>query len=153
MHLTELEWGYTAGFIDADGSIILTLRSSGHAFYPIISAGNTRVAPLLFLQQKFGGSFSNLGRQNPKWKVRYQWVICSPKMIETVLTKIIPLLKAKRKQAELLLKWLHTRESRLGKRKHGKDGRYVMGGIPIRERELAIMRQIKELNRRGRHEE
>lgn len=153
MHLTELDWGYTAGFIDADGSIMLTLRRDKNALTPILSAGNTRMAPLTFLKQQFGGSLSNLGRQNPKWKVRYQWVTVSPKTIEAILTKIIPLLKAKQKQAELLLKWLRTRENRQGKRKRGKGGRYTLEKCAIPERELKLMRQIKELNRRGRHEE
>ena len=152
MELSEVQWGYVAGYIDADGCITLVQRKERNCkgLRGVVQVAGTVKESIRWFHKVFGGSFCVIRPQKQHYRKRYQWSFTSPKGIEYLLKGIVPLLKVKKQQADLLLKWLSIRRSRKGVkgRSRGSDGRFVF--VPPPQEELDILNQIQELNRHGR---
>lgn len=143
---TERDWGYLAGMIDGDGSISLT-RQRGRDkhptwFYyePHLQIYGTSEEAIKGIGSDFGGNLSKhdnrgYGADHNKkmWKVYWQ----AQAKVAEVLRNVIPSLRIKQSQAELLLEYV---EHRLSRPRHK---------APLTPRDAEIHLLIKELNKQG----
>lgn len=106
--MNKLTAAYLAGLIDGEGYIGLeNHRGVGGAKYkPVLKIAMTHKPIILWLQQSFGGSFVTRVRNGhplyPNHRDLHYWGI-GGKNIEPVIRKVIPYLKVKRRQAEIVL--------------------------------------------------
>ena len=112
---TSLAW--VAGFVDADGTIILESSSDErqailHRYVPKIAATNADARPIKFLHDMFGGTFymhkrSEKGKSreriSPKWH-QFVWAVSGTKAVQ-VARAIEPYLQRKAAQARILIEF------------------------------------------------
>lgn len=140
-----LEWGYVAGFLDGDGSIILVQRKISKnrrwmTIEPRITFTNSEKKAIVALGE-FLGVPARVYRSHPKgtWPYRKpQWRLQFGgfKKVRNVLKNCIPHLIIKRDIAELVLRFVDSRLPKIGRR------------LGYSEEELNILRQVRSL--RGR---
>jgi len=106
---------YIAGLFDGEGSISLfwqkrpdvarvrTVRAS-------ISIGNTDRSIIEYLHQCLGGNFHSVKRSNPNWKPVYLWTASTNQAVE-IIKELLPYLRIKKKQAELLIEYQQYKRS------------------------------------------
>ena len=101
--MNEIDLAYTAGIIDGEGCICLSLVKEknirGRRQRLTVSVGNTDKRLTLWLKNMFGGH-SVLQSRTRNNKDYYQWRVSSKKA-SFFLSLILPYLKLKRRQAEL----------------------------------------------------
>jgi hypothetical protein len=115
---TELAW--LAGFTDADGSISLFRhhrKGDNWKIYPVVVFTNTNPAHIqriLTILDSLGLSMHIRERiqENEKWANSYQLTSKSHPSIMVLLEAIEPYLAGKKPQAQLVLRYLHSRRSR-----------------------------------------
>lgn len=135
---------YVAGLIDGEGcvSLVKVKHKSvrGHALRAHIAIAICDTF-LVELAQEIGVGRYYLrgGNRNPKWKPIYVWHL-GPNACRALLPVIIPHLRLKKRQGQLLLRYL--RIARLKNNRSGVEPRRLV----LQE---AIYQRIKELNRRG----
>jgi hypothetical protein len=142
--LTELEFSYVAGLIDADGCIqapkgnSIKNRNTGK-FRLEIHVIQRDINLIKYLYESFDGSF-NIIKRNHKSGIKYyfRWMITGPKA-GRVLKGILPYLHLKKKQAELGLEL----QSLIRTQKFGYK-RSLPLEIVERRKQLAL--EIKNLN-------
>lgn len=105
--------------------------------YPMISMGNTDFEMLRQFREltKYGRISEKAWRSNEKCKFERKWEIRSIYEMHSFLEQILPYLPSKRKQGDLLLRFLESRISRWK--------------LPYIEEEFKIQERIKELNKKG----
>ncbi len=136
--ITQFELGWLAGIIDGEGSITICKR--GQTFVPTIKMANTSkvlVDKYCELLDKLDISYQCYGRQK-EGNRKYQWDVCidSRPRVYKALSAIQDLLIAKQKQATKVVEWIESR---------GLDLRG-----PYTEDQLNMIKNIRELNGRGR---
>lgn len=139
---SEIDLAYTAGFIDADGSIGIYNRHSARktnssCATPTMSISNKSKDCLEAIQKSIDGigklRCQNRNEKNSNWAVA--WILdFRVNEIDFLLPQLLPYLKLKRKQAELII--------------------YAQS-LPKRNMEFADIRrnlvdQIKTLNKNGK---
>lgn len=107
MSINSIVLAYTAGFLDAEGCFkyIKGGKNSGGCIG--ISVTNTYRPALERLANAFGGNIRLLLESTEVTKRTYSWEICSKKAADVCL-QILPYLKEKRPQAQLLLDFQAT---------------------------------------------
>jgi hypothetical protein len=146
----KLSDDYIAGFFDGEGSFgfHLTGKASkdrnSEEVRAYISVGSIDKYILELIREHFGfGSIYSSVRAKRNWKPCYAYRVDSYRAIKRILEKIVPKLVIKKKQADLLLEFVELRlEAYKGnpQRRYGIDTRYS-------NRELAIIREVRKLNR------
>lgn len=132
-NLKKEDWGYLAGVVDSDGC--LGLRNKKNSTLPRISIVNTNKEWLNQIRELINAGYVNVMHlANGNFKTSYRLDIQRINEIKDVLENIIPYLKGKRKQGEILLKLSELVLSRKLDEKTSKR----------------IRQQIKGLNKRGR---
>ena len=128
----KLLLAYAAGIIDGEGTLIISVRHQTKerqmTFCSRIAVGMNNVRPLDLLYGLFGGSIRTKSTRSKSGKYRngFVWEISGEKA-KHVSKMLLPFLKVKREQAEILIR-LQTR-IRVGKRRSkGK----VRIGFPYR---------------------
>lgn len=107
----EVEMAYTAGIIDGDGSFSLLLhksstKNSWRSFYePCIQLSNAFKGMSEFLHEKFGGSLRIKKPQQEHHKILYVWSLRSRDGCKKMIERILPYLKLKKDQANLMLQF------------------------------------------------
>ena len=105
------EWlGWAAGFIDGEGSILLSRRSDrgGKECRVVVNAVNTDIRALHRLKEMFGGSIHALHsaesiKANARnWKPSWMWTVGN-QMAEDMINALLPHLLLKRDRADLAL--------------------------------------------------
>lgn len=91
--LTDLM--YLAGFVDGEGCF----RYRGS---PVIEVSNTYPYVLVTLQSLFGGTVRQKRKNNPTSRTLYEWY-CSGDTARQAMTILLPLLREKKPQVEILL--------------------------------------------------
>jgi hypothetical protein len=98
--LTEGDTGYVAGFMDGEGSIILFERENGSVGLILDLSGTVR-EPIDWLLGVTGiGYHACQRRRSPRHRTCYSWR-AGGEAAESLLRKIVGLLKVKRRQAEM----------------------------------------------------
>ncbi len=138
---------YAAGIVDGEGSIYLArkyYRDLHRVFYtPRITVGNANGKIVDLLYGLFGGAIRL--RTEITGRSYFVWEISCAKA-KTAAKMMLPFLRAKKKQAELLIRFQDRVE--VGKKKYaGKTGKYF-SRIPDRElqKRAKLYEQMKEFN-------
>ncbi len=99
--ISEIDAAYIAGFVDGEGSIMITERDE--IITTKISISNTKPAVLEWICELFGvGRIGVQHRTNSKHATSYFWA-CGGDSAKTVLQQIRPYLKLKQVQADLAI--------------------------------------------------
>ena len=141
---------YLAGFIDAEGSLMITKSkdsANGRSQYRArISVANTNRAVLEEIRRMHGGILVWQPRSQSRWSHAYQ-LVWSDGMVGGVLAAVRPYLQIKREQAEVLANFIRHRHLT----RRGRTMRRFFVPLPssvIAFRE-ALYRRNKRLNARG----
>lgn len=108
MRYNEIDLAYIAGFLDGEGSFIITYQGeSKRRLRPMISVANTSREILEWIKELFGGfiSANNGSICKPRGRTIYYYSLGSRKACLEVLQLVIPYLKVKKKQAILLIEF------------------------------------------------
>jgi hypothetical protein len=133
--MNELDWAYLAGFIDGEGTI--TIASDGRKFHPCVSVANTDYAVLEWCITFVGNGGVSSKKKYKDYHKQSYYISWRYDAALNIMSKCLPYLKVKRKQAELILsKWkMYT----------PRNGKYTED-ILIKKSEL--IKQIRLLNKR-----
>lgn len=102
---------WLAGFFDGDGNFCVYeyKGNKSQIFDSWISVFNTHADTILHVQSRIPGSISQYkGTKNPIWK----WV-CNQKSSEYVCMSILPFLKIKQKQCNLVIDFLQIKKNKI----------------------------------------
>lgn len=147
----KVDYAYIAGFLDADGTITVTegrtTKKGVRMLAPIVAIYNGHRGTLEWMQNIFNG----LGRIYEKPRPKKKYTMCSYLYLRNqeemykVLPKLIPYLRRKKKQAELLLLYLKSRFKRM-RWKHRRNR--LTRHLPTSDYELYLATQIREENKK-----
>ena len=154
VRLDELAW--LAGVIDGEGTINITkkLGSKKRArkdgtrkmnywvFLQVTNTNEQLILKVIEIMKKLNANpYVWEKKDTDKWKKAYQLSLQRMVKVKRVVEKINPYLIAKKRQAELVLKFIDSRLSKFQKGK-GKTNPYT-------EEEMKWINEIKRLNHRG----
>ena len=134
----ELDLAWAAGFIDGDGCITMNTRYGS----PMISASQCSVVPLNALVDLFGGNITKHddGRK-ATFRPSFRWRLYTAQSI-AACEELLPYLRLKRRQAEILIEWAATRVGQPEK-SHNPLARWR------RDARNALLSEIRGLNKKG----
>lgn len=146
--MKSIEKAYLAGLIDGEGCITIAKRKSGQRkgepwyYQPVVSIGNTDKGMIDYVYNlTHGFVLERKGRRSQKqkkeWKRVYSLFLTGEKMRQA-LKEILPYLRTKRRQAEILLEFPS----------YAHRGRMKRNWEEIK-RQDSLWREIRELNQRG----
>ena len=156
MALTDVEKAWMAGFVDGEGCMTITKnkrRKTAWYYRPVLNIVNTDLASMQFFSAHYTGAVSSIQEsrtdaRNHKWNDYHRWN-CPVLRLREMLNDIIPFLRVKRKQADILLRFLDTRNGQdrepIAK---GIGGRGKLSSTEIARREL-LREEIRHLNTKG----
>lgn len=98
--ISDCEIAYIAGLIDGEGSIYV-MKHREKTFYPAVSICMTHAGVLAWLAGKLGLSVSSVPRTPIKWRNQFSVRIHGVRAVY-LCRRMLPYLKVKREQAELL---------------------------------------------------
>jgi hypothetical protein len=109
-HLSEIEKGYLAGIIDADGCIRLNRRFNNKSHQPVYAAYVQIYTTSPALLEWLGNRFPDVSRkevdnrqeEHPEWRVGYTWTLSGSRRVMIFCREIAPYLIIKREQAKLI---------------------------------------------------
>ncbi len=140
---------YLAGFVDGEGSLMITRsrsRKSGHVQYRArFTVTNTDRGILEEICRDHGGTIHKLGRQKPSWKPAYM-LVWTDGLIANLLSLLGPHLRLKRRQSAVQLEFIRHKKDT----PHNFDGRFITHHPPevVQVRE-DFYQQMKGLTVRG----
>lgn len=149
IHEAKISGEYLAGFVDAEGSLMIAkfrAASPGRWYYRArASLDNVDSQVLREIQRTYGGILFRPRRRKSGWRVVYKLVWTGDRT-ERLLHPILPHLLVKRKQGELLLRFIqHRRQTSLR--------RIGTRATPLPEQVTALREgfhaRMRELNARG----
>lgn len=142
IELTEGQKGYLAGLIDGEGWVGIqrnTSKKSGNYNYVAkIIIGNTN-KKIIAVKEEIGHGYIHLRKsKNPKHKNVFIWVLSS-NAIRAILPLVLPYLRIKSNQAELLMSYLSLA---------------TQANLPEKKKEYlcavdAIYLKLRQLNKKG----
>ena len=152
IELTSAELAYIAGLLDGEGCLDLFRRRPDQphratTYNPRIQVGMTDQPTIAYLHAVFGGTFTQRTIRNPRHKPQWTWtVVCGRALL--VLAHLLPYLRIKRRQAEILLafgslKW------RPGPAKGSRASRPIP--LELRVQRDVLYEELAALNKRGNH--
>ncbi len=142
--LSEFDLGYLCGLIDGEGSIFFCKQScdwrpQSVVYYPKLNVGGTNPAPIKWCKDTLHIGFVHRFKRGESEKDGWIWQIGRFDELVALLKLVKPHLKIKKKQAELVLKFIKIRYTReIGQRELYSD------------EELEAVKTVKALNRRGK---
>jgi hypothetical protein len=155
-----MNWAYLAGVVDSDGCItVVSRKRKGHyipTFEPrIIIANESRewLEEIKAMMPGYVTISAYAGTKVTEGKVYrknyYHLTVANMQTLKKVLNELLPHLVLKKRQAELMLKYIELRESKRSR----KGLRRTQSTIS--EEELNIVKEIWRLNKesRGRYDE
>jgi len=141
--VVDLAW--LGGFIDGEGYLGITKsikrdrKKLRFALSPTIAIYNTKREIMTWISETYGFRIKVYSRdRRPQYRDEYHCRISGLENQFKFLRSILPYLKLKRKQAELLIEFIELRLS--------VDYRHT----PYQERCFEIYEELKKLNRKGR---
>lgn len=104
---SEVDVAYVAGLIDGDGCIRFQSRKKGRRRrQPEVSVSNNCLDVLKWLEERFGGRIYCERRRGRR--LSYSWRVFRKDEVRRLLVKVLPYLKVRRRQAELVLYYLEN---------------------------------------------
>lgn len=151
LNITGFELGYLTAIIDGEGCITLSssYKRKGETCYrPLISISNTNIHIINYVKrilEPFG--WIRLSPRKHGWKKVYVITITRLQDVLSVIRRVLPFLRGKRRQAELVLEFINLRREWRPEIIHDQKGR--MAGTrkyKRTEREKEIYKEIHALN-------
>lgn len=138
-NLNDCEWAYLAGLIDGEGSIYIykgTRKKRWINIDPMLNITNTNQEIMNWLSKKLPyGNIAYRNRKQENCKICYSFAKCGFGILP-VLNGILPYLVIKKKQAELVKKFIEIR----------LDQKWQE---PYSEELFTIYNEVKKLNQKG----
>lgn len=140
--MSPTDLAYIAGFFDGEGSCGLALgkyntRTGIQSYQPNATITNTDKEILLFIQKALGLGFMDSGTQQKQhWKMSHKLWLPQHHLVK-FLTLILPYLRLKRRQAELVIEFCSLKAD------------YKDISLEQQARRAAIYVELSELNKRG----
>ena len=109
LSLTNTEAAWLAGFLDGEGcfAIYIQKRSSGIYYHPRVQATNTSQEVLETIKMMTGcGCIVSPEKTVEHWKPIHTWIVNNHQYSRAVLEAVLPYLRVKRKQAEILIEFI-----------------------------------------------
>ena len=133
---------YTAGLIDGEGYIGLIPHSvTKNSYSPKVKVSSTTINLVEFLHDNYGGHLDKLRiHSQENRKMSAMWTLSNGKNVGPFLKKLLPYLRVKNRQANLILEYI---EKCTYKKMRGTEKKDVS-----RERFL-LYKKIRLLNHRG----
>jgi hypothetical protein len=147
--LAKLSAKYVAGFIDAEGSLMITrarvMGSRTYQFRPRISVANTRRDVLEAIQRSFGGILAGQPARDPAWSHSYQ-LIWTEGTVRPLLSSVKKHLIVRAQQARILSQFIRQR-TRANRPRTGRTFQArPASNLDLQE---VLRGRIRKLNRRG----
>ena len=143
--LSEEDKCYLAGFLDGEGtfSIYRIKNRRTPTLRPHICVANTNEEIIDWVKKTIGAGCLSKGRAKKKknWKPYLTLDIYRFADIAGLIKQLLPFLKVKRKQAELLLEFCESRLRSLCGVRHNQ--------APYAKREYKIVDEVQQLNKKG----
>lgn len=140
---------YLAGFIDGEGSLMITKsrsRKSGFVEYRArLTVTNTDRGILEEICHAYGGTIHELGRAKPSWKPGHM-LVWTEGLIVNLLSLVDPHLRLKRKQAAIQLEFIRHKKDTPRRYKGRFWASHPREVVRFRE---GLYQQMKRLNARG----
>lgn len=152
--VTSYELGWLAGILDGEGHIGIS-RNPGNPKYgynhmrPVVDVGMTSAVGVLKIQdilRRMGieAWVKEKKPGNKKHKTAYAVIISAYAKVKPLLELVSPYLVVKKAQATLVLDYINRRQSKIA----AQGGKRWGIGEPDEE-EMAIVHQLRGLNRKG----
>ena len=145
--MTPTEAAWLAGFLDGEGSFMVT-RSfrktcAAPTYIAVVAAANTDIRLVERCKTLAGGCIVGIKSKSDRWKDAYHWTLKGVG-VGPVLVEIIPYLVSKKRQAELLL---HLRSlTRIGSPPGRNSTRKTLEEVDQR---TSVYIAVRDLNKRG----
>lgn len=143
---------YLAGFVDAEGSLMIS-RSRSRRYDTVnyrarATVSNTQEAVPREIRDTYGGILVEAPRVRAKWKSKFE-LVWTNGMVEDILARIQQCLRVKAGQAELLQDFIrHMKETPQPRSSDGRSfARFPLDVMEFRE---TLYRCMRTLNARGR---
>lgn len=139
-------YSYMAGLIDSEGSISISRsirKDKLHwkpAYNGFISIGNTAKIMIDLMIENFGGTYTI--ECVPNRKPMYRWITRSSNKVISILETLLPYLKVKSRQAEIVINFCKSKKTYGFQRNKGLPKK------EIQKRE-GLFRKVRELNAAG----
>lgn len=105
--MKDIDAAWLAGFLDGDGSFMITRtiykRLDTPVYQGVISAASTDIRLVNRIMSLVGGKYSATKPKSDKWKVAYVWSLYGP-AVDKVVEQVMPYLVSKREAATLVWK-------------------------------------------------
>lgn len=140
--LPETEKAYIAGFLDGEGTISMDSRGLNQKLIyirPYIKVTSTNREVIEYISTIFERNMDVTKYR--EWKTAFNVRITSLKGVLNVLETILPYLKVKKRQAELLINYCKLRM------KHVRERGW--GGPKYSDDEMKLFYEIRALNKKG----
>jgi len=150
--------GWMAGIVDGEGCLTISKQirkgRPSPAFRVMITISNTDLRLLAPFKEKWGGGIYHSidSRVHKRWKDAWTWH-CPQRSEIAFLSAIMPHLRGKKRQAEVILRFIALKRS--FKRTHvGVGGkRSLKGSLPLGDGEIfartQIWNEVRALNSKG----
>ena len=144
----DVELAWQAGIIDGEGTITISKQirkeRASPSFRPFIVVTNTNINIVSPFSTMWGGPiYRNVdARTEKKWSDSFDWYCPQGKVVE-FLTSIIPYLRGKSKQAELVIEFMNSAKS-FPRRKGSFIGKHRGGSAPLGEEEILHRDRLKK---------
>jgi cytochrome c-type biogenesis protein CcmH/NrfF len=107
---SEAELAYFAGIVDGEGCFAVHRHRQAGIYGMQLQVGNTDPQLMQWMHQRFGGTLKLERRANPKHQPVWRWWAASADL-DVLLTRLIPYLICKKRQAELFVAYRATRNA------------------------------------------
>jgi hypothetical protein len=142
---------YLAGFIDGEGSVMITRSRSAKTGYvqyrARVAVGNTDREVLEQIRGEYGGTLHPSTKGNPRWKPGYQ-LVWTDGVIADLLALVGPHLRLKEKQAALELEFIHHKTN-TPRKSYGRGRGFAPHSEEVVQFRETMYRRMKGLNARG----
>ncbi|MEM0053705.1 MAG: LAGLIDADG family homing endonuclease [Nitrososphaeria archaeon] len=152
---TETEKAWMAGFLDGEGTFTICKQVRKNrpspAYRVFISVSNTDKYVLKIFCRYYGGKIYNVherrkDKRGLKWRDAFDWY-CPVFTSERFLIDVLPYLRLKYQQAEVLLEFLRTKQAFARKKRTSR------GSAPLTDEEIAhrerLRLKVQALNKKG----
>lgn len=160
MKITDTELAWQAGIIDGEGCLTMAKQirrgRPSPAFRVHVTVANTDTRLLDPFVRCWGGRLYQIHEQRrdrlgKKWADAFVWH-CPETSLRTFLTAMLPHLRGKARQAELLLNFIEHKKS-FPRYKGSQIGSGRGGSLPLGDAEIAyresVWKQVRILNKKG----
>jgi hypothetical protein len=152
--MNKLTAAYVAGYLDGEGCFSIwykkreSIRKKGRIFECVIRVGCTDKPIIDWLQSSFGGSTSTMSKPGVGFhrSQAWQWALRSKPVMRDFIKHVLPYLRVKKREAQIMLEYLDT----------FKEENYISAGGKgnrmkdwVFEKRTKLWQELSSLNKKG----